>query len=172
MLCLDDVLKDRMPHLAEEERAKVEPTENDLEKTPVGNAFHRIVHCPRVRKNCSVPRPDLEKIFQLEPISPGDVRVERGLFNWGNKPPPKPHVEGTFHWTVKPTTALLRGAIYPDGSCLDGPGPLARGGWALVVVDVLGQVLRLRIGSLTSQGVKPGPSSRQPPWPNQTGSPS
>ena len=77
LLCLDDTLKERLPHLTEDERAKVEPTENDLEKTPVGNAFHRIVVCPRVRNNCSAPRPDLEKIFQLEPSSPGDVRIER-----------------------------------------------------------------------------------------------
>ena len=146
MLCLGDILKLRLPHLTDEERAKVEPSEADIAKAPIGNPFHRIMACPRVRSNCVAKRPNLEKIFQLDPVGPGDVRIERGLFSWNSKALTKPHAEGTFHWVVEPTTSLLRGVVYPDGSWLDGPGPLARGGLAFVVTDVLGEVLAIARG--------------------------
>ena len=60
LLCLDDIIKRRLPHLTDEDRAKVEPTEEDIAEAPIGNAFHRIVVCPRVRKNCAITRPNLE----------------------------------------------------------------------------------------------------------------
>ena len=100
MLCLDDVVKERLPHLTADERAKVEPTGDDIARAPVGNLFHRIAVCPRVRNNCAITRPNLEKIFQIDPIGPGDVRIERGLFSWDSRPLPKPHTEGTFHWIM------------------------------------------------------------------------
>ena len=62
LLCLDDIIKRRLPRLTDEDRAKVEPTEEDIAEAPIGNAFHRIVVCPRVRKNCAITRPNLEKI--------------------------------------------------------------------------------------------------------------
>jgi ribonuclease HI len=146
LLCLDDIIKQRLPHLTDDERSIIEPTTEDIAAAPVGNLFHRLTSCPRVASNCKGKRPDLEKIFLLDPLTPGDVRIERGLVPFDKSPNPKPHAEGTFHWIVRPTTELLRGTIYPDGSWLDGPGPLARGGWAFVVVDEIGQVLAIARG--------------------------
>ena len=95
LLCLDDVLKRRLPHLTDQERELIEPTEEDIAATPIGNLFHRLTACPRVVSNCKATRPDLEQLFQLDPLSPGDVRIERGLFPFDKSPDPKPHAEGT-----------------------------------------------------------------------------
>ena len=146
LLCLDDVVKERLPHLTADERAKVEPTGDDIARAPVGNLFHRIAVCPRVRNNCAITRPNLEKIFQIDPIGPGDVRIERGLFSWDsnlcrNLTPKEP-----FTGSCNPPPRSLKGTVYPDGSWLDGPGPLARGGWAFVVTDILGEVLAIARG--------------------------
>ena len=79
-------------------------------------------------------------------MTPGDVRIERGLFPFDKMQIPKPHAEGTFHWIKAPPSELIKGTVYPDGSWLDGPGPLARGGWAFVVVDRIGEVLAIARG--------------------------
>ena len=68
------------------------------------------------------------------------------MFPFDKPPDPKPHVQGTFHWIKKPPSIWLKGTVYPDGSWLDGPGALARGGWAFVVVDEIGQVLAIARG--------------------------
>ena len=125
--------------MTDNERADVEPTEQDIEQTPIGNIYHRIVCCPRTRDNCKMQRPDLERIFKADPVRPGDPRIERALFTYAPGPDLLPHEAETFHWIVKPCTELLRGTVYPDGSWLDGPSRHARGGWAFVVVDELGE---------------------------------
>ena len=77
-------------------------------------------------------------MFLLDPPRPGDIRIERGIFPFDKTLVPKPHAHGTFHWIKQPGSGWLNGTVYPDGSWLDGPGALARGGWAFVVVDAIG----------------------------------
>ena len=98
LLCIDDILKQHHPNLTDDERMLIEPTAEVIDAAPVGNAFHRLTACPRVISNCAGKRPDLETIFQLDPMLPGDVRVERGLFPFDKMAIPTPHAEGTFHW--------------------------------------------------------------------------
>ena len=61
LLCLDDIIKQRLPNLTDEERMLIEPSADDIAAAPIGNAFHRITACPRVVSNCKAKRPDLEK---------------------------------------------------------------------------------------------------------------
>ena len=131
LLCLDDILKRKHPHLKDDKRAEIEPTQEDIEETHICNLYHRSVCCPRTRDNCKMQRSDLENVFKADPVRPGDPRIERALFTFAPGPDLLPHETGTFHWIVKPRTALLRGTVYPDGSWLDGPSRHARRGWAL-----------------------------------------
>ena len=68
LLCLDIFLKQKHPHLTDDERAKIEPTQEDIDEAPIGNIYHRIVCCPRTRDNCHMKRPDLEKIFKADRV--------------------------------------------------------------------------------------------------------
>ena len=63
LLCLDDIIKERLSDLTDAQRALVEPSAADLHKAPVGNQLHRVTACPRTRKDCKVERPNFEKLF-------------------------------------------------------------------------------------------------------------
>ena len=67
LLCLDDIVKRRLPHLTDQQRELTEPNAEDIAAAPVGNLFHRITSCPRVISNCKATRPDLETFFLLDP---------------------------------------------------------------------------------------------------------
>lgn len=73
-----------------------------------------------------------------------------------------------FHWVVKPADGLLPpGDVCVDGSALDGPyRQLIRCGWAFVIIDDDGNITVAARGvpprgSMTSEGLKGRPSSRQ-----------
>ena len=60
---------------------------------------------------------------------------------------PKPQVEASFKWILRPPGGTLIGTVYTDGSRLDGPSAnLARNGWAFVVADELGEVIAIASG--------------------------
>ena len=63
--------------------------------------------------------------------------------------PRKPRLKkATFHWDVKPSTMLMEGTFYMDGSCFEGNIPeLSRCGWGFVCVDEQGKVIGSAYGT-------------------------
>ena len=120
LLCLDDIVKRRLPHLTEQERELTEPTEEDIAAAPTGNLFHRITACPRVVANCKSTRPNLEESVQLGPPRPGDIRIERALFPSTDPPTPSPMLRELFIGLENPhrpcsrelSTLMVRGSIF------------------------------------------------------------
>jgi hypothetical protein len=118
------------------------PSPVQIEAAPVGNCHHRIWLCPRLDSSRRRHAPIALRPLASSADASGDVALERALFPSLAAEVPPPKDEATFNWVVMPPGGTFRGAVYSDGSRLDGPSQLlARNGWAFVVMNPAGEVM-------------------------------
>ena len=122
LLCLDDLMMKHHPGLSSDERAARVPSQAIVDEASVGNSFHRITACPRIRKCWTITRLNVEHIFANFPIALGDCCIKHALFPAGVDERYKLGNEG-IHWIVRAQGGIVKGTVHHDGSWLDGPGP-------------------------------------------------
>ena len=131
-----------------ETHRKVEASQSQIDRAPVGNLNHR-----RWTGDCL-------KEPRVELASPRDRAVVRGCDVSGDPAwekalaprPPLPRrkrskVE-TFNWHIKPVHFPPVGRVYSDGSLRDATfHELGRSGWAFVIIDGDGNVIAAAYGA-------------------------
>ena len=115
---------------------KVQATEDQIARAPVGNEFHRIWSCPTTEPSRRVHASSQDRGRTKDGWGAGLVMMERALIPRPPPPPKPPLEEASFHWYVQPQEGLVCAKFYTDGSALDGPWyDLMRCGWAFVALD-------------------------------------
>lgn len=119
------------------QRKSVVATQDQTDKSPIGNLYHRGWACMSeplaTARTKWAPEKDIATAKACD--VQGNPAWERSLFP---KPPrpmrPRAIVE-SFRWIVEPVGRIIEGDVYPDGSALDGPAmEFMRCGWAFVVL--------------------------------------
>ncbi len=129
----------------------------------LGTPWHRCFCCVPNRVQCAVTFPDamqddravVNAVLEAAAAAKREGQVStfkslavRGLLPQPRLSAPEPPADGSFAWVVQPSEGTVGGTIYTDGSLIDGPsGPLARLGWAFVVLDAHGNVAASACGT-------------------------
>ena len=72
----------------------------------------------------------------------GNPAWERALVPRPPLPKKGRHRNATFFWDVKPTSLMMEGTFYMDGSCFEGNiAELARCGWGFVCINEAGEIV-------------------------------
>ena len=127
---------------------KVQATELQIAKAPVGNEFHRTWKCPATEPSRSAHASLEDRGRTRDGWGSGKVSMERALVPRPPLPPKPPLEEASFHWRVEPAGGMAAARFYTDGSALDGPWyELTRCGWAFAAADVHGKVVAAAYGA-------------------------
>ena len=112
----------------------------------MGTLKHRHYKCPALAAERAKHAPQgLTARANLN--DEAEITLERALMPSILHTVPKPAVEASFKWVLRPPGGTFRGTVYTDGSRLDGPTAiLARNGWAFVVADELGNIIAIASG--------------------------
>eukprot|EP00973_Karenia_brevis_P016117 2203581-Karenia_brevis.AAC.1 len=133
LFCLRDVMVHDGDMAADAWDPDASPSSEQLQRTPVGNMFHRNWLCPTLQPLRICKAPAGLAANARRGIGLSNVLYERGLTTRLGVAPEPPKSEATFQWIMQPPDQLISGDVYTDGSRLDGPdADTARNGWAFV----------------------------------------
>ena len=123
--CLSAIVDSETANLSEGEKEKrtmrhpVVASPEQILKAPVGNLNHRIWTGACLHEDRCSHAPPVDVAVANHHDTSGNPAWERALVPRPPLPKKGKHRNDTFFWDVKPTSPMMEGTFYMDGSCFE-----------------------------------------------------